>query len=173
MLQGILDRYGESRSLMKDMAGRMTAMGQSLAGMMASDEVVKGALAGYTFEHMEIASYRILIATAQHLGDSQAATALQGILDQEIAMADALEKGIAGGPRRSSAAVKQASRHAVESAWAGRIPVWVRPVRTTGFGLRDAASRSPCFAPGSPGFSRCRPRSCRSSLQSHSFPRER
>ena len=96
VLQGILDRYGESRSLMKDMAGRMTAMGQSLAGMMASDEVVKGALAGYTFEHMEIASYRILIATAQHLGDSQAATALQGILDQEIAMADALEKRIAG-----------------------------------------------------------------------------
>src|SRR5690606_4228385 len=31
----------------------------------ASDEIVKGSMAGYVFEHMEIASYRTLIAAAE------------------------------------------------------------------------------------------------------------
>jgi hypothetical protein len=46
---------------MKDAGGKLMAMTQSLSGVFAGDEV-KGSLASYTFENMEIASYRILIA---------------------------------------------------------------------------------------------------------------
>ena len=37
---------------------------------------------------MEIASYRILVATARRLGDEDAVRTLSGILQQEQAMAD-------------------------------------------------------------------------------------
>lgn len=56
--------------------------------------VVKGAPESYTFEHMEIPSYRVLIAAAEHLGDSAAAAALWTNLMQEAAMADWLADNI-------------------------------------------------------------------------------
>lgn len=87
LLQEILDSYGESGSVVKDMTGRLIAFGQSLSGMVTTDEVVKGGLFGYAFEQMEIASYRILISTAQRLGDTGSEARLQKILAQEEAMA--------------------------------------------------------------------------------------
>lgn len=87
LLDDLLARYGESGSLVKDAAGRMVALGQNLSGMIASDEIVKGALFSYAFEQMEIASYRILISTAETLGDAQAVAVLRQILSQEEQMA--------------------------------------------------------------------------------------
>ncbi len=95
VLEQILERYDTSRSVVKDAVGRVTALGQAMSGMFVSDEVVKGSLASYTFEHMEIASYRILIATAEHLGDESAARGLAQNLQQEIAMADWLADHLA------------------------------------------------------------------------------
>lgn len=94
-LKGCLDRLGEGNSAFKDAAGKLTAMAQGMGGMFASDEVVKGSLASYTFEHMEIASYRILIATAEYLGDEETATVCRHILDEELAMAKWLEDNVA------------------------------------------------------------------------------
>jgi ferritin-like metal-binding protein YciE len=94
VLDGILARYDDSNSVMKDVAGKMSAMGGALTSMMSGDEVIKGALAGYTFEHMEIASYRILIAAAEQLNDIETIRALRGILEQEIAMADWLAANV-------------------------------------------------------------------------------
>ncbi|MBW9064395.1 ferritin-like domain-containing protein [Rhizobium herbae] len=94
LLQECLDRLGEGSSTMKDVAGKLTAMAQGLGGVFASDEVVKGALAGYTFEHMEIASYRILVAAADYVGDRETVSVCQRILDEEIAMAKWLEDNI-------------------------------------------------------------------------------
>lgn len=59
--------------------------------MLASDEVMKGVLASYTFEHLEIASYRMLIQAAKHAGDDETKRVCEGILEQEIAMAKWLE----------------------------------------------------------------------------------
>ena len=75
--------------------GKIMAAGQGLSGVFASDEVMKGALAGYTFEHMEIASYRMLIAGAQELGLTDAVAVLEPILQEEIAMADWLGENLA------------------------------------------------------------------------------
>jgi ferritin-like metal-binding protein YciE len=84
----LLSRQASEPSLMKDTMGKLTALGQSFSGMFASDEVVKGTLASYTFEQMEIASYRILITAAEQIGDHQAVEVFTRCLEQEEAMAD-------------------------------------------------------------------------------------
>lgn len=94
LLQGCLDRLGKGSSTLKDAAGKLTAMAQGLGGVFASDEVVKGSLASYTFEHMEIASYRILIAAAGYMGDEETANVCRRILDEELAMAKWLEDNV-------------------------------------------------------------------------------
>ena len=87
LLEGCLERLGESTSAVKDTMGTMAAMGQSISGMFASDEIVKGAMASYVFEHMEIASYTTLIAAAEQAGDAETQRVCEQILAQEEAMA--------------------------------------------------------------------------------------
>lgn len=89
-----IKRCGGDTSTLKDFAGKLMAFGQGMSGLFVSDEVVKGVLASYTFEHMEIASYRILIAAAQECGDRQTATDCELILKEEIAMAEWLEQNM-------------------------------------------------------------------------------
>jgi ferritin-like metal-binding protein YciE len=59
-----------------------------MGGLFADDEVVKGAMASYTFEHMEMSAYKVLISTAAVLEDSTAIPVLEQILAEEQAMAD-------------------------------------------------------------------------------------
>lgn len=87
ILEAILDRYDVAGSLLKDLSAKVMAGGQAMGGMMAGDEVIKGSMASYTFEQMEIAAYTVLIETAHRLGDSQTAADLVTILRQEEAMA--------------------------------------------------------------------------------------
>ncbi|UQY43765.1 DUF892 family protein [Erwinia sp. PK3-005] len=88
MLQQVIDRQDTSNSTMKDMMGKVAAMGQAMGGMFASDEVVKGAISGYVFEQFEIACYTSLIAAAELAGDSEGARVFEQIREQEKAMAD-------------------------------------------------------------------------------------
>lgn len=86
-----LERMGESTSTMKDASAKLLATAQGLSGVFAGDEVMKGSLASYTFEHMEIASYRILSAAAEEVGDLETKRVCEEILLEEEAMADWLE----------------------------------------------------------------------------------
>ncbi|HLQ20610.1 MAG TPA: DUF892 family protein [Tabrizicola sp.] len=95
-LARLLSRKGSNLSLVKDAAGRATAFAQSMSGLFASDEVVTGTLASYAFENMEIASYRILIAAAEQLGDAEAVQVFRRSLEQEEAMANWLASHSAG-----------------------------------------------------------------------------
>lgn len=88
MLERCLERLDGGTSSIKDISGKIMAFGQGLSGLFFSDEVVKGSLASYTFEHMEIASYKILIAAAEQAGDQETKRVCESILQQEIAMAD-------------------------------------------------------------------------------------
>ncbi|MGQ7956800.1 ferritin-like domain-containing protein [Pseudomonas sp. SP16.1] len=92
LLASCLERLGSSPSTIKDLSAKLVAFGQGMAGMTVSDEVVKGAMAGYVFEHMEIASYTILIAAAKAVGDLQTQRACEQILPQEVAMAEWLQQ---------------------------------------------------------------------------------
>ena len=59
--------------------------------MLTSDEVVKGCMSTYAFEHMEIATYKVLIAAADELDEQEMKAELEGILAQEVAMAEWLD----------------------------------------------------------------------------------
>ncbi|MEJ8571469.1 ferritin-like domain-containing protein [Microbaculum marinum] len=90
-IRGCIEKRGGSTSTVKDAGGKLLAMGQALSGLFVSDEVMKGAIAGYAFENMEIASYEILIAAAEEAGDHDTKQVCEEILEEERAMADWLE----------------------------------------------------------------------------------
>ena len=93
-LKTCLEGLGEDTSAMKDAGGKLMAIAQSLSGLFAGDEVMKGSLASYTFEHMEIASYSILIAAANSLGETAVVEACEQNLREEEAMAEWLKNAV-------------------------------------------------------------------------------
>jgi len=90
-LERCMERRNASTSGVKDTTAKFVASMQNLSGLFAGDEVVKGMMAGYTFEHMEIASYRILIASAEADGDQETARVCEEICKEEEAMASWLK----------------------------------------------------------------------------------
>jgi ferritin-like metal-binding protein YciE len=86
LLEQCIQRLDGSPSVLKDMAGKMAAFAQAAGGMTQSDEVVKGAIAGYVFENLEIACYTSLIAAAREAADGETERVCQQILEQEKAM---------------------------------------------------------------------------------------
>lgn len=95
-IEKCIDRRGGDVSVLKDMAGTTTAMAQAMGGMFAGDEIVKGAMAGYTFEHFEIASYEALKAAAEEVGDPETAKVCDQILKEEKEMASWLADHLPG-----------------------------------------------------------------------------
>ncbi|WP_257835335.1 ferritin-like domain-containing protein [Burkholderia glumae] len=91
LVRECLERRGSDTSSLKDLGAKSGAAMQGFFGMFAPDEVVKSGIAGYTFEHFEIASYRALISAARDVGDAEAAAVCERILPEEIAMAQWLE----------------------------------------------------------------------------------
>jgi ferritin-like metal-binding protein YciE len=83
-----LQKLGEDTSTLKDATMKVGANLQGLAHMMSSDEVLKHALASNAFEHFEAASYCSLAAAAEDAGEPEIARTCEGIMQQELAMAD-------------------------------------------------------------------------------------
>lgn len=94
LVESCLERLGTSPSMLKDMGTRLMGFGQAISGAFTNDEIAKGLLASYTFEHMEIASYRMLAAAANDIGDSETARVCELILQDEKAMAKWLEDNL-------------------------------------------------------------------------------
>ncbi len=88
VLEEILVRNDISRSMLKDSMSKMMAFGQSVGGMVTSDEIVKGSISGYVFEQFEIACYTSLLAAAKKAGDMASVPAIESILAEEQRMAD-------------------------------------------------------------------------------------
>lgn len=78
---------GTDLSTVKDVGGKLTAFGQAMGGMLASDEVVKGSIVSYAFENFEIASYKALIQAAERASKPAIAHTCESILREEEAMA--------------------------------------------------------------------------------------
>lgn len=93
-LQSCIERLGSDTSTVKDLMGKFTAMGQGVSGVFVADEIVKGSMASYTFEHMEIAAYKVLISAADACGDMETSAVCQRILAEEEAMAKWLADNI-------------------------------------------------------------------------------
>lgn len=96
LVQGCIERRGGGTSATKDALAKMTAMAQGMSGLFVSDEVVKASLASYTFEHMEIASYKVLITAAEKVGDLETKGVCAQILQEEEAMAQWLADHLSG-----------------------------------------------------------------------------
>lgn len=92
LVRGCIERRGGSTSSIKAAGGKMMALGQAMSGMFVGDEVMKATIASASFEAMEIASYTILIATAEQVGDTETARICQQILREEEAMYDWLKQ---------------------------------------------------------------------------------
>lgn len=86
----------EKPSAVKSAIGWTMGNMQAVTGMMAPDEIVKGSMASYVFENLEIASYTILIAAAEKAGEPEIARLCGEIRAQEQAMADWLEDHLPG-----------------------------------------------------------------------------
>lgn len=91
-MQERLAAYNEKPSAMKDMATNL--MGNLLAALSGwrTDTVAKNARDEYVTEHMEIAAYGLLMATAQAYGDTETVRACSLNLADEIRMASLLEQ---------------------------------------------------------------------------------
>jgi len=87
LIRECLKRYGSDVSTIKEMVTRLLGNVQSLMTQATDDEGVKYALADYSFESFEIASYRCNIAAAEAVGDTQTKADLESILAQEERMA--------------------------------------------------------------------------------------
>ncbi|KVH35360.1 hypothetical protein WT01_22650 [Burkholderia cepacia] len=88
LVEACLMRLGTTPSAIKDMAARIAAYGQIASGMLAVDEVVKGAQAGYAFGQVEIAAYTALVAAAQAAGEAEIRACCERILQQERDLAE-------------------------------------------------------------------------------------
>ncbi|RUR28907.1 ferritin-like domain-containing protein [Vreelandella andesensis] len=93
-LEHCLTILGAEASAIKDMGGQLSAFGQAVGGMMAEDEVVKGGLASYAFEHFEIASYQAIITASEMASQPEITHMCKEILQEEMAMADWLGQNL-------------------------------------------------------------------------------
>jgi ferritin-like metal-binding protein YciE len=83
LLKERLEHHDGSRSLLKDLAGRLTAA-QLGAGVVAdSDTPAKLVAVAYGFEHFEIASYELLRRAAARAGDQETVQTVDTILVTE------------------------------------------------------------------------------------------
>jgi ferritin-like metal-binding protein YciE len=90
LLEQRLEQYGESRSLLKDLGGRLTAVGVGAGVVADPDTPAKLVAVAYGFEHFEIAMYELLKRVAQRVGDSDTVEMADKILVNERQAADKL-----------------------------------------------------------------------------------
>jgi ferritin-like metal-binding protein YciE len=86
-----LEGLGESPSKLKDLAQKGGALMTGTLAKAAPDTTGKLAAQAYAFEHLEIASYKMLTVVAQRAGDQETIQLAQRILGQEQAAAQKLE----------------------------------------------------------------------------------
>jgi ferritin-like metal-binding protein YciE len=85
-----LEAHNAGPSKLKDVAQKGVATVTGAVANAAPDTAGKMAIQGYAFEHLEIASYRMLRQVAERAGDQETVRVADRILVQERAAADKL-----------------------------------------------------------------------------------
>ena len=85
-----LEAKDASRSLLKDLTGRATALGLGGSLVAQSDTPARLVAVAYAFEHFEIASYELLKRVADGVGDKDTVDAVERILVNERQAAEKL-----------------------------------------------------------------------------------
>ena len=86
-----LEAHDASPSGLKDVAQKAGATMTGTLAKAAPDTTGKLAIQAYAFEHLEIASYRMLSVVAERAGDQETLQVVQRILEQERATAQKLD----------------------------------------------------------------------------------
>ena len=86
LVKSCIQRLGSDTSKLKSGLATVTGAVQGMTTAAAKDDLIKNALADYSAEHLEIASYTSLISAAQTMGDLETASICQQILRDEEAM---------------------------------------------------------------------------------------
>lgn len=85
-----LEAHGEGSSTLKDLLMRVGGAGFLLFARAQPDTPGKLVAHAYSYEHLELASYELLIRVAERASDSETVAAAQRIRDEERAMAERL-----------------------------------------------------------------------------------
>jgi ferritin-like metal-binding protein YciE len=86
-----LEALGASPSKLKDLAQKGGAMATGALAKSAPDTTGKLAIQAFAFEHLEIASYRMLRVVAEEAGDQETVRVAEQILAEEEAAASKLD----------------------------------------------------------------------------------
>ncbi len=87
-VRGCVERLGDDVSQVKAGLANFLGAVQGMSTAMADDKMVKNAMAAYAIEHFEIASYMAIVAAASEMGHEDIATICDGIIQEEMEMAD-------------------------------------------------------------------------------------
>jgi len=85
-----LEAHGERSSTLKDLLMRVGGAGFLLFARAQPDTPGKLVAHAYSYEHLELASYELLIRVAERAGDSETVAVAQRIRDEERAMGERL-----------------------------------------------------------------------------------
>jgi ferritin-like metal-binding protein YciE len=88
-----LEAHGETPSTLKDLLMRVGGAGFLLFARAQPDTPGKLVAHAYSYEHLELASYELLLRVAERAGDSETVTVAQRIRDEERAMGERLAAG--------------------------------------------------------------------------------
>lgn len=89
-----IERLGGDTSAVRDIAGKLSAVGHSLGTRMTGEQAVQAHAASYAFEHYEIANYRALVAAADAAGETAVKSTCETILAEQREMASWLDDNL-------------------------------------------------------------------------------
>ena len=92
LLSDSLKKLGSCTSVVKDSFGKFIGFEQNMAGIMVSDEPVKGILALHTFSQMAVGSYKILVTATDATGKADIKSTCEAILSSAERRAAWIEK---------------------------------------------------------------------------------
>lgn len=87
-VRGCVESLGDDISHVKSGLANFLGAVQGMSTVGADDKMVKNAMAAYAIEHFEMASYMAIIAAASEMGHEDIATICDGIIQEEMEMAD-------------------------------------------------------------------------------------
>lgn len=87
-VRGCVERLGDDISHVKSGMANVLGAVQGMSTVMANDKIVKDAMADYAVEHFEIASYMAIMSAASEMGHEDIAMVCEGIIQEEMEMAD-------------------------------------------------------------------------------------
>lgn len=87
-VRGCVEQLDDDVSHVKAGLANFLGAAQGVSTAMATDKMVKNAMADYAVEYFEMASYMAIVTASRELGQEEIASVCEGIIQEEMEMAD-------------------------------------------------------------------------------------